>query len=117
MKRNLLAFGALIFAIALSSFTAKFNIVRYYVFNDSATQKEINNYQVQTSASTISGDNDVLAWIKVDEADGSISSDDFYAAFELLDETSTTSNSLNDEDEKTITDPGVRSATLEKKPS
>lgn len=100
MKRNLLGLAAVVLAIAVSSFTAKWNTTFYMVYN-SGSQNVMSNYQTPTTTSqdAVLGD-DILAWISIQSVDTQIDNAEFLAAFGALDESTTQPNNLNDEAEK-----------------
>lgn len=106
MKRNLLALGAVVLAIAISSFTVK-RVANIYLVYTGGTQKDVTHYNQQTpNPGTFTNSNPVqLAWFRASDSDlsGIIEETEFNSAFESLDVTSTSSNLLTDETEQSGT--------------
>jgi hypothetical protein len=116
MKRNLLGLLAVVLAVAVSSFTVKKTTNVYFVYN-SGTQTDRTHYTEQSSASAVDG-SDVLAWFRIADDNGTVSNDEFNDAFESLDTVNDSSDTLNDDIEKTITsDVFSYQVQLEKKAS
>lgn len=119
MKRNLLGLAAVVLAIAVSSFTTKWNTVFYYVYS-TGSHSSAASYQTptQTAQSQQTGDA-VLAWISLESVNSQIDANEFSAAFEALDIEEDATNSLNDDFEgsQTFTFNGTSNleARLEKK--
>ena len=103
MKRNVLGLAALVLAIAVSSFTVNKNSIIYAVYQDAGAQNDMGNYDIETASPGVMNGTAVLGWFSVESVDASLDVNEFDAAFESSDETSTSSNSLNDESEKTRT--------------
>jgi|ERR1044072_1634561 uncharacterized protein YxeA len=115
MKRNLLGLLAVVLAVSVSSFTVKKAQNVYFIYTSGAQDNRSNYTETQTSQSTVAG-TDILAWIRILDDNGTVTSTEFGNLFEALDVTNDSSNTLNDDDEKTITD-GSYEYQLEKKNS
>jgi hypothetical protein len=100
MKRNFVALGAVIFAIALSSFTTRFVQFKYFVYTG-GTEKNINNYSQQASqpAHIFNTSTQTLNWFRVSDVDedGSITTTEFENSFETYDVVNTSLDLLKDE--------------------
>jgi hypothetical protein len=101
MQRNLSGILAVVFAIALSSFTVKKFVNVYMVFDIfESVEKDVNNYTQQAgSPGTFANSSPKkLAWFRIlDVNDGVIDFTEFDTGFETLDITSTSNNRLSDE--------------------
>jgi len=118
MKRNLLAFAAVVTAVVLSSFTVRVNTIFYEDYISGAHDVKTNYTQSTTMpvpnrpVGTL-----LLDWFSIESTDATIDVAEFNAAFDALD--SDLDNTLNDESEKIVTFtynsvPGLK-AELEKK--
>ena len=115
MKRNLLGLLAVVLAVGVSSFTVKRSVNVYFVYN-SGTQSARTSYtETQTSQNAISG-TDILAWERILDDNGTVTDTEFSNLFEALDTVNDSSNTLDDDIEKTVTD-GSYEYQLEKKAS
>ncbi|THU40469.1 hypothetical protein FAM09_11450 [Niastella caeni] len=96
MKRNLLGILSLVLAITISSFTTKKTVTVYLDYNGSGNHDVLGNYTYPASVQNpISGDS-FLAWIKIVDDNGTITTDEFAAAYDVLDRSTTPNSSLND---------------------
>jgi len=92
MKRNLFAFGALVLAISISSFTVKKTVAVFLVYDGAGTERDISNFGIppyttsEPSRHANSG-NGKLNWFKVPNAtdDETVTTAQFNAAFDALD--------------------------------
>ena len=119
MKRNLLGLAAVVIAIGLSSFSAKFGTITYLVYNGGSNpQNDIDSYSPQPGEPAAQSGTTSLYWISVEDINGvsNIQDSEFDAAFAVLD--SNHNSNLNDESEVTtsytITGVGTGQTRLEK---
>jgi len=91
MKRNLLALGALLVAVVLSSFTYSKLTTVYFVYGlnstTSANEKNLSNYSVtQSSQSTDISGSTYIAWFDGQVSDpAGVTGTEFTTAFEAID--------------------------------
>jgi hypothetical protein len=112
MKRNFLALSAIVLAVAASSFTVKKTVDVYFIHN-SGDQDVRTSYSQTTSAQSEMIGDAVLGWIKIVDDNGTITDTEFDNAFEALDQVNDNLNTLNDDQEGTVSSV----YTLEKKAS
>lgn len=102
MKNNLIPIAALLIGMMISSFTVKDCISIYLIYNSGAQNSRSSYTETTTPQSTVLGTT-VLVWIRICVPGGTITNAEFDCVFEELDTVNDSSNSLNDEVEKTIT--------------
>jgi hypothetical protein len=100
MKRNILGLGALLAAVVLSSFSAKFNTIIYLDYNSGAQQTP-SNYTTKFTEPARPEPDAILDWFSIESVNGSLDAGEFAAAFAALDTNS--DNSLDDQAEGTVT--------------
>jgi hypothetical protein len=87
--------------------------VCYWLIYISGDQESLSNYLIRTSPQAGCVGSDVLCWIKICTPDGTLSQAVFNEAFEYLDVISDWWDSLDDDQEATVT-VGAYTYTLEK---
>lgn len=115
MKRNLLAFFAVVLAVSVSSFTVKKTTIFYYDFNSGDQNVRSNYTQTTTSPGTVTGANNALDWFSIQDASDNVTTSEWNGVFNALNATNPSGNSLNDEPEQDITVSG-QAVHLELKP-
>jgi hypothetical protein len=85
MKKNLLALGAIVLAIALSSFSMKKTVNVFFVYDGSGDEALRSNYAEQsTQPATLTG-TDILNWFKIADDNGTVTDTEFSTAFSSYD--------------------------------
>jgi len=100
MKKNLLALGAVIFALVLSSFTVKTSTTYYLVYNGGAIEKSMSSFNTPTTIQPSHVNNGVgkLNWFRViDQDNDGVEQTEFDTDFDSYDFTSPGSDKLSDE--------------------
>lgn len=87
MKKNLLALSAIVFAIAVSSFTAKKDITQYLVYKTGVSvERSLSNYNKVSSEPATHPGTTSLNWFRMIEDDGTITVPEFNAQFDSYDQ-------------------------------
>ncbi|THU40470.1 hypothetical protein FAM09_11455 [Niastella caeni] len=98
MKKHLFPLIALILGIAGSSFTTKSCIDIYFIYISGAQNVRSNYTQTSTAQSTVVG-TAILIWIRICDDNGTVTDTEFNDAFEFMDVTNDSLNTLDDDEE------------------
>jgi hypothetical protein len=85
MKKNLLALGAAVLAIALSSFSMKKTVNVFFVYGGSGNEAMRSSYTQQFMPPATLLGTDILNWFKIADDNGIVTDPEFTVAFSNYD--------------------------------
>jgi hypothetical protein len=104
MKKNLFRLLPIIIAIVLNSFSNKRTITVYFVYDGFGSHDLMWNYTMTGFSPGYQFGTDRLAWISLEDDNGTVTYGEFWNAFESLDWVNDWDNSLDDDVEGRVGD-------------